>query len=278
MASNYDTIIDLDPAIDTPEARLEFQNFVLSDDKQNVQGTGNQQQQLPAPAGSSAFGQQPAPPEATGGFWTVEYYQKYFNVNTTDVGQRILATLIPRQRFTDALGSNPDLYGPFWISTTVIFSLFVTSSVAGSIAAVFSNRPFEYDMRLLSFAVGTVYIYVVALPLLLWGILKYFKGPANLLELLNMYGYGLSVWIPVSFLCVSPSDIIRWVLVAVAFALSVLFKVRTIRPILSQTDDKRASTLVLSVIAIAHGGLALLFKFGFFAFVIDVSKPGDGTK
>ena len=37
------------------------------------------------------------------------------------------------------LAPAPDLYGPFWTLTTVIFSLFVFSSLASSIAAFLSD-------------------------------------------------------------------------------------------------------------------------------------------
>ncbi|KND00148.1 uncharacterized protein SPPG_04489 [Spizellomyces punctatus DAOM BR117] len=273
MSSNYDAIVDLDPPIDTPEAQLEFQNFILSEDQKNVSGKVNPQRAGPSSGADFGFTAPPpqqqqtqAAPQARGGFWTVEYYSQYFNVDTTDVGQRIVATVIPKQKFADVLGTNPDLYGPFWIATTVIFALFATSTVAGWI----NHKEYTYDMTLLSLAVSTVYVYTSVVPLVLWGVLKYFKGPANLLELIDMYGYALAAWIPVSLLCIIPSEIVRWVLVAVAFASSVLFKIRTVRPIITQTNDKRASTLVLSIIVLCHGALVLLFKFVFFRFVISV--------
>ncbi|KAI8911298.1 hypothetical protein DFJ77DRAFT_93257 [Powellomyces hirtus] len=204
--------------------------------------------------------------QARGGFWTVEYYSQYFNVDTADVIQRMLATVIPGRQFSEVLGSNPDLYGPFWIATTVIFSFFVASSVAGSIAALLdpSSTSYVYDMATLSVAVTVIYTFVTVIPLILWAVLKYFKGPANLLELIDAYGYALAIWIPVSLLCIIPLSIVTWVLVMVAFASTVLFKVRTIRPIVSQTNDKFASTLVLSAIVITDGALALLFRFYFF--------------
>ncbi|TPX68413.1 hypothetical protein SpCBS45565_g03108 [Spizellomyces sp. 'palustris'] len=210
MSSNYDAIVDLDPPIDTPEAQLEFQNFILSEDQKNVSGKVNPQRAGPSSGADFGFTAPPpqqqqtqAAPQARGGFWTVEYYSQYFNVDTTDVGQRIVATVIPKQKFADVLGTNPDLYGPFWIATTVIFALFATSTVAGFLATStgagqINNDEYTYDITLLSLAVSTIYFYTSVVPLVLWGILKYFKGPANLLELIDMYGYALAVWIPVS--------------------------------------------------------------------------------
>lgn len=57
-------------------------------------------------------------------FWTVEYYQKYFDVNTDDVIQRILSSVVPQRAgtgyFDQTIRAKPDMYGPFWISTTLV--------------------------------------------------------------------------------------------------------------------------------------------------------------
>jgi hypothetical protein len=101
--------------------------------------------------------------------------------------------------FLDKISPNPDLYGPFWISTTVIFALFVTSSIAGSIYAYLDNKPYSYDMTLLSFAVSTVYFYATVMPGVVWGLGRYFGVPnLRFFELVDLYGYGLAIWIPVS--------------------------------------------------------------------------------
>ena len=65
-----------------------------------------------------------------------------------------------------------------------------------------------YDFTLLSVAVGLVYAYGVGLPVILWGLLRYWGivGPGGegwgLVEALSVWGYGMFAWIPVS---VSPS-------------------------------------------------------------------------
>lgn len=90
--------------------------------------------------------------------------------------------------------------------TTLIFSLFVFSSLASSIAAYLSDPgassptdPLEYDFGLLSTAVGLVYVYGLAVPVLLWLGLRYLGvGEWNVVEAVAVWGYGQFVWIPVS--------------------------------------------------------------------------------
>jgi len=61
---------------------------------------------------------------------------------------RCWAALFPRANFLDVLEGNPDLYGPFWIATTVVFVLFL----GGTISQYWVNdgEPFMYDFGLLS--------------------------------------------------------------------------------------------------------------------------------
>lgn len=94
--------------------------------------------------------------------------------------------------------------GPFWISTTVIFLFFVTSSIAGHIVNIINHKDGSsssknnYDFTILSFGVAAIYSYSFGIPLLVWIALKYYGCKPSLLEIVGLYGYGLTVWIPIS--------------------------------------------------------------------------------
>jgi len=47
------------------------------------------------------------------------------------------------------LDGNPDLYGPFWIATTVVVILFMTGTISEYLARLGKGH-FVYDFRLLS--------------------------------------------------------------------------------------------------------------------------------
>ena len=126
--------------------------------------------------------------------------------------RRCYTTLLPRSPsyLSAHLTPSADLYGPFWTLTTLIFALFVFSSLASSIAAYLSNPSdssaavLEYDFGLLSTAVGLVYAYGLGVPVLLWLALRYLGvGEWSVVEAISVWGYGQFVWIPVS---VSLSD------------------------------------------------------------------------
>jgi protein YIPF1/2 len=118
--------------------------------------------------------QQQQQSQDTSAFWTFAYWQKYFNVDTKDVTTRMLSSLWPLTSFSTV---SADLYGPFWIPTTVIFCLFATSSLAESIARTWAGKEMNvFDITVLSYASITVYSYVIALPALIYFIGRYFKS------------------------------------------------------------------------------------------------------
>jgi hypothetical protein len=96
------------------------------------------------------------PPPVTAGsgsskrfLWTLSFYAQFFDVDTSSVLSRCWAALYPRANFLDVLEGNPDLYGPIWIATTVVFILFLGGTISKYLSTT-SGDPFVYDFRLLS--------------------------------------------------------------------------------------------------------------------------------
>jgi hypothetical protein len=130
--------------------------------------------------------------------WSISFYQQFFDVDTNQVLARCRAALYPRQNFLDVLEGNPDLYGPFWIATTVVVILFLTGTINQYLADA-GKEHFAYDFKLLSGAAGLIYGYTLFIPLGLWGVLKWFGSEsANLMECWALYGYANLIWIPVA--------------------------------------------------------------------------------
>eukprot|EP00658_Telonema_sp_P-2_P004379 TRINITY_DN1163_c0_g1_i2.p1 TRINITY_DN1163_c0_g1~~TRINITY_DN1163_c0_g1_i2.p1 ORF type:complete len:162 (-),score=30.98 TRINITY_DN1163_c0_g1_i2:899-1384(-) len=68
--------------------------------------------------------------------FSVEFYRQYFDVDTDQVQSRIMKALKPMSSsFIDEVGPNPDLYGPFWISATLVF----VTAAAGNLASYISH-------------------------------------------------------------------------------------------------------------------------------------------
>jgi protein YIPF1/2 len=125
---------------------LEFHNSNFAETspalgRKSAPGASSSGLPLPATSSSSSSGKR--------FLWTLSYYAQFFDVDTSSVLSRCWAALYPRANFLDVLEGNPDLYGPFWIATTVVLILFL----GGTISDYRSNNggaEFAYDFGLLS--------------------------------------------------------------------------------------------------------------------------------
>ncbi|KAH0578622.1 hypothetical protein H2248_003760 [Termitomyces sp. 'cryptogamus'] len=273
--------VEADDRLEEGPVGLQFKSFLGAD---GDIGSDNSRSQGRSPGlGNADRGYLQNQRKATSAFWMVEYYQPYFDVDTQTVLKRCYATLIPTSTNYLSTHLNPaDLYGPFWTLTTLIFTLFLSSSLAASISAYLSapGTDYDYDFTLLSVAVSLVYAYGIGLPVLLWLGLRYLGvGEWSVVEAVAVWGYAQFVWIPVSILCVIPVPIVRWVLVFLAFASSGYFLVTNVYPILASAEAK-ATRLVIILIAVLHAALALTFKILFFSYYVvqkigaDIPIPG----
>jgi len=206
--------------------------------------------------------------------WTIRYYSQYFDVDTNEVLRRCIAALYPRSNFLDVLDGNPDLYGPFWIATTVVVILFLTGTVSQYLARN-DEKHFEYDFRLLSGAAGLVYGYTTVLPIALWAALRWFgSSSADLIECWALYGYANLVWIAIALVSWSPLTALNWTLVGIGFGWTVFFLLRNLYPVLSATDAK-TSKILLILVVVLHAGLAIAIKILFFAHGSPASKNDE---
>ncbi|KAK3896093.1 hypothetical protein Pcinc_000224 [Petrolisthes cinctipes] len=91
-------------------------------------------------------------------------------------------------------------------------------------------------------------------------------GPVTLLELICLYGYSLSIFVPVSILWMIPQPWLQWCLAILAPVLSGGVLVRSIWPSLhpSNSTSKHVAIGLAALILLLHATLALGFMFYFF--------------
>ncbi|KAI0771889.1 Yip1-domain-containing protein [Trametes elegans] len=264
--------IEADERMEEGPEGLQFQSFLSTDARPTNQG----------PNSSRGF---ISDGPKNSGFWTLDYYQPYFDVDTKTVIRRCYTTLLPRSAhyLSAHLTPSADLYGPFWTLTTLIFALFVCSSLASSIASYLSDPAdssaavvLEYDFGLLSTAVALVYSYGLGVPVLLWLALRYLGvGEWSVVEAVAVWGYGQFVWIPTALLCVITIPILRWVAVGIAFFISGWFLAANVYPVLA-TADAKPVRLIIILLAVLHAGVALSLKILFFSYyVVKETGPKD---
>ncbi|KAF2860426.1 Yip1 domain family [Piedraia hortae CBS 480.64] len=272
----YDVVVDVDAEGDLGHTDLnddlEFHNssFGAPDSSSSQKPIQSDQAGFFSSASGNSRGQSAGSKRY---LWSLSFYQQFFDVDTSQILYRCRSTLYPRQNFLDTLEGQPDLYGPFWIATTVIVILFLTGTISSFLASE-SKKHFAYDFRLLSGAAGLIYGYTCFIPVGLWGVLKWFGcESANLVECWSLFGYANLIWIPVSLVSWSPLSALNYAFVGVGFAVSALFLFRNLYPVVSATDKKTAQ-IILVIVLLLHAGLAIAIKILFFAHGSPVADKG----
>lgn len=144
-------------------------------------------------------------PQPIHSIFSIEFYQKFFNVDTNIVSERITSAIIPRRAPVNYLkqniGSNPDLYGPFWIVVTLVntklfrmpvdyrinnlrntfqvFSIAISGNIASYLQETSNDYHWRYNFHLVSFAATTIVMYVCFIPLILWAAFKWSARPID---------------------------------------------------------------------------------------------------
>ncbi|KAM9394405.1 protein YIPF2 isoform 1-T2 [Pholidichthys leucotaenia] len=218
----------------------------------------------------------------SGGFWTFEYYQAFFNVDTVQVLDRVKGSVMPlpgRNFIKHHLRSNPDLYGPFWICVTLVFSL----AISGNLSNFISNHgdpSYHYrpQFHKVPIAAVVIFLYAWLVPIGLWGFLMWRQaaerqlGGYSFLETLCVYGYSLFIYIPTSVLCIIPFNWLSWTLILVAMAISGTVLVLTFWPVV-RDDTKVMAVATVVTIVVLHALLAVGCKLYFFQTPEQTSPP-----
>ncbi|KAF4159953.1 hypothetical protein CNMCM6069_000459 [Aspergillus lentulus] len=270
----YDVVVDVDAEGDLGHTDLqEDLEFHPSNFENDPRSAKVQQDSAPFLGAGTSRGRDRSPggTPSKHAWWSIHYYSQFFDVDTNEVLRRCVSALYPRTNFLDVLEGNADLYGPFWIATTVVVILFLTGTISQWLSN-HNDKHFEYDFTLLSGAAGLVYGYTGVIPIALWGALRWFgSSTADLIECWALYGYSNLVWIAIALVSWSPLTALNWALVGVGFGWTVFFLLRNLYPVLSATDAKTSKILLILVIVL-HAGFAIAIKILFFAHASPVSK------
>eukprot|EP00586_Coscinodiscus_wailesii_P017791 CAMPEP_0172505610 /NCGR_PEP_ID=MMETSP1066-20121228/187702_1 /TAXON_ID=671091 /ORGANISM="Coscinodiscus wailesii, Strain CCMP2513" /LENGTH=305 /DNA_ID=CAMNT_0013282289 /DNA_START=195 /DNA_END=1112 /DNA_ORIENTATION=- len=202
---------------------------------------------------------------------TVEAYRDHFDVTTADIQHRIVTSL---RHFNDMdgmkevvlQGKNPDAYGPFWISTTLVFFVAVTSNMSAYLHAE-EKDAFEYDVSHLFRAMTLLYAYTYLLPLLYYFIFNCLSFQMTFMDLVCLYGYSLVPYCPVTLLCIVPDNFLVWFLLIGATVVSLIFVLRNVVGVVMRGEDVRQKQIagpVLCSIIGCHVVFLLILKLGFY--------------
>ncbi|DBA02959.1 TPA: hypothetical protein N0F65_005986 [Lagenidium giganteum] len=198
---------------------------------------------------------------------TLAYYKPYFDVDTEDVQQRIVRALLPFKKeptFSELVIAAPDAYGPFWLSSTLVFCLASCSNAASYLDFVGDSNEWKYDFSRLASAYTLVLAFLLGLPLVLWVGGKYVGIPMTLTYLVCLYGYSMTVFIPASFICMIPADALDWVVLLFAMAWSLYFLVSNMWATIAGQVSNEKMFPVLAFVGATQLVWAILMKLCFY--------------
>lgn len=163
------------------------------------------------------------------GCLSVRFYQPYFDVDTAEIMSRISHAMFYCKRsenFFAFTQEKPDAYGPVWISTSLVFTVLLTSHInswllhwmtgrswcvgkddlqiihlANSIITAYYHLNATYLCRVYDFqsivkAPSLIYGFAGGAPVGIWFALRQFGAPTKLISIISLYGYSLFVYIP----------------------------------------------------------------------------------
>lgn len=207
-------------------------------------------------------------------FWTFEYYQKFFDIDTFHVKERIIGSVLPwpRKNFVHVyLRRNPDLYGPFWICTTLVFAIAISGNISTFLVNLGkANYKYTPEFRKVTIAATAIFSYAWLVPLALWGVLLWRSNKVmnlvsySFMEIVCVYGYSLAVYIPAVIIWILPFTWLQWLSIVIALCLSGSVLVMTFWPAVRE-DHPKIYVAILSTILTLNVLLAVGCKMYFFS-------------
>ena len=193
----------------------------------------------------------------------MSFLQSYFDIETDDIIKRLLASLIPcNKNFINIVEKKPDLYGPFWIYTTLIFII----ASAGSLTQYIHGADQEdYFQKFIPIAGGVIYGIGFCLPLIVKALMYVFGSETGFVLVLCIYAYSFTIYAPIFILCI-PFENLQWILLFLAVLDSSCFLLINFWAELSKYVDNR-KYFILAVIGIFQLSLLFVFKLEFFAHI-----------
>ena len=91
-------------------------------------------------------------------------------MTTVDIRSRLIASLIPfNTKFHQLYKDKPDLYGPFWVYTTLVIML----AVAGNLSRYMQMDNFTYNFNFIPVAATVLYCMALGLPMALKLVMRF---------------------------------------------------------------------------------------------------------
>ena len=203
------------------------------------------------------------------------FIRPYFKVTFKDIKIRIKMSFIPiKNEFLVIAEKNPDLYGPFWIYTTLIYVI----AAGGALSYYFTNSAKDYFQMFVPVAGSILYSFGFGFPFALWLCMKFFKIDIKYISLVCLYGYSLCCLIPVLILCSTGFGWIQWLFLTYGIANSTAFVLINLWVLIKSLENNRNKYTFLGIFVGGQIILFMILKFYFFGSFKSKIAPENNTQ
>ena len=173
---------------------------------------------------------------------TVEYWAGYFDVTQEEIINKVKAGINPATNdFQELIDHKVDLYGPFWISTTLIFAMIVMPRLL----QVLLFQSVSFDVGKIGFGFTLIYGGIAAFTFILFGISKFMGLPCQVFKSAAIYGYSYVVFLLVAASSIVPGSILHFVMCSAAGLHSLLFLLRNFKPALDKAEKQNKLAIMI---------------------------------
>merc|ERR1719397_1005379 len=161
--------------------------------------------------------------------WHLEWYQDWFDLTTELAVSRLKQALSPwkNNTFYSTTGEKPDLYCPFWIAATLTFLIAAMSNVARNFAGG-AKENWRSDAVELTTTSSILAGFCFIVPLILYALPQNTANPKQFVEILSIYGYSLTIYLPGAVMLGIPSHAFRWIVIFFSATFSASFLMRNL--------------------------------------------------
>lgn len=212
---------------------------------------------------------------------------------------RMAGAIVFRRDLFAEVEAKPDLYGPFWISTTCVFLMAMISNALDWLAQRDAGVAFKGDLEKIAVGAAIMYGYVFGAGVALWVWLKVISLAAiSLSALWCIYGapppplqctcgtrrvsgaianacvaragYSMTIWIPVTLLAMVPSSTFLWCLALGASLYSGIFLTLNLKKPVQESLVPSRQAMTLLLVFLAHQMVAVALRTLVLTYKIEV--------
>ncbi|ANZ77552.1 BA75_04435T0 [Komagataella pastoris] len=213
--------------------------------------------------------------------FNIHFYRKYFQLNTGDFLSQCAAAFNPIGKLSDAqINSTGDLYGPVWITATIVWCLFFSNTLSDILNVYMTGNDVNQNYTgLLLKAINLLYGYILLAPLLFVTVTRFvYRIPQVICysRLVSIYGYANVIWGPASLFAVfrgvlpehpKLSMILKWVVIllgGIFSGLNISTKIYQYLKNVAFVEDQKSILLLVSGVIFLHLWFTIVVKIVFF--------------